>query len=351
MSFNSNNYNTIITLENYEEYFLLLVDNELTKEENLAVGAFIAAHPHLQAEMDLLLSLRLPADEGGFLNKEMLLAESMRVNLIDESLLLYIDNELNKEDSKWLEDKISKDVKLRVQHQQLLKTKLDAATHILYPFKKELYRYEDRRRMPLYWLRIAAVAIMATGIGGLVYTTQQSSLTTVAIAEPAPDKEIRPGAMVTKMPDETKKPKKDIRLFGKYDANNATRSLAKQKLPKPFAKKNIEVAHKKNNNITPVPSEEAPFENSLTSTPQQPLPKQTLNNPTVTNESVASYNDEKASSTPAVIRDAIAKTGNEKKSSLKGLLRKATRFIERRTSISATNENDELLIGAVALKL
>jgi hypothetical protein len=50
---------------------------------------------------------------------------------------------------------------------------------------------------------------------------------------------------------------------------------------------------------------------------------------------------------------AVATTGNEKdkKGSVRGFLRKATRFIERRTGINPTNEDDELLIGAIAIKL
>jgi hypothetical protein len=60
--------------------------------------------------------------------------------------------------------------------------------------------------------------------------------------------------------------------------------------------------------------------------------------------------DETTLAVTAEQRDVV-KTDNEKKSSLKGFLRKATRFIERRTNISTTNENNELVIGVVALKL
>jgi vesicle coat complex subunit len=39
------------------------------------------------------------------------------------------------------------------------------------------------------------------------------------------------------------------------------------------------------------------------------------------------------------------------KGSVRGLLRKATRLIEKRTGIDPTNDDGELLIGAVALRL
>ena len=80
------------------------------------------------------------------------------------------------------------------------------------------------------------------------------------------------------------------------------------------------------------------------------LPQQTINKNDVTLPSVTSLNDQTTKAITAVQTDVV-KTDNEKKSTLKGFLRKATRFIERRTNISTTNENDELLIGAVSLKL
>ena len=56
MSFNSRH----ITPENYEEYLLLYVDNELTAAEKEMVDAFLIVHPELQIELDMLMSTRLP---------------------------------------------------------------------------------------------------------------------------------------------------------------------------------------------------------------------------------------------------------------------------------------------------
>jgi hypothetical protein len=78
--------------------------------------------------------------------------------------------------------------------------------------------------------------------------------------------------------------------------------------------------------------------------------QQTINNKTVTPPLVGTLDNQTTSLVTAVQRDVV-KIDNEKKSSLKGFLRKATRFIERRTNITTTNENNELLIGAVSLKL
>jgi hypothetical protein len=54
---------------------------------------------------------------------------------------------------------------------------------------------------------------------------------------------------------------------------------------------------------------------------------------------------------PAAMVPDGGEVASNKKGSIRGLLRKATRLVERTTGISATNEDDELLIGAVAVKL
>ena len=94
MSSNTNNTNNpIITRTNYEEYFILYMDGELTAEETVAVENFLAANPDLQEEMDILLSTKLPGEDFS-INKESLLSHSMKLNAVDEALLLYVDDEL-----------------------------------------------------------------------------------------------------------------------------------------------------------------------------------------------------------------------------------------------------------------
>ena len=52
MSFN--NYHINIDRNNYEEYFLMYVDNELTPVQRLAVEEFISNHPDLKEELEIL---------------------------------------------------------------------------------------------------------------------------------------------------------------------------------------------------------------------------------------------------------------------------------------------------------
>src|SRR6476469_4421429 len=159
----SNHHSRMITHDNYEELFLLYVDDELTAEQKKAVDDFVQLHPDLKAELDLFCSTRLPAEDFTFEGKVELLADSMKVNTVDESLLLYVDNELPQTERRTVEAQLKNDTAFALQHQLLLQTKLDKTEHIPYPNKKELYRRTERRIAPV-WLRIAAaVAVLVSG--------------------------------------------------------------------------------------------------------------------------------------------------------------------------------------------
>jgi hypothetical protein len=358
MSFNNNDNNKAlpITRANYEEYFLLYMDDELTAEEKNSVEAFLASHPDLQAEMDILLSTKLSSENIGLEDKSFLLADQMKLTTIDESLLLYIDNELGKEEKENVEKKIDADKEFALQHQALLQTKLDPTEEVIYPYKKELYRHTEKRIAP-YWLRIAAAIIIMFGIGAVWMLTNKpqpdTNVATVPVENPHAEKikeqpfaepEITDVA-VAKQEQQDKEKTEAVPVLAKSNEKNISeRSVAKQKAKQA----NEYVPQVKNNNL-PVRVVDEPAEPVIAVTEPKVSPKQSINTPDVTTALADTYNKQQTSPTTAVVTEDVAKV--DKKSSLKGFLRKATRFIERRTNISATNENDELLIGAVALKL
>lgn len=62
-----------INTANYEPYFLLYVDDELTEEQKALVEGFIAKHPDKKAALDLLLRVKVqPDEEIIFKNKSVL---------------------------------------------------------------------------------------------------------------------------------------------------------------------------------------------------------------------------------------------------------------------------------------
>jgi hypothetical protein len=89
---------------------------------------------------------------------------------------------------------------------------------------------------------------------------------------------------------------------------------------------------------------------NATTLPDQPSAalNKLLANSDVTTATPVAYNQQEDPDGTAVT-DGDYK--GSKKSSAKGFLRKVSRFIERRTGIGTVNSDNEILVGAVALKL
>ena len=359
----SNNPHITITRSNYEDFFLLYVDWELTPEECDAVEAFAAAHPDLQEELDILLSTRLHSEPIVFLDKSALMADSMKMNNIDESLLLYIDGELKGEAKAGMEWELEHNKDMQAQYQLLLKTKLDPTETIVYPHKEELYRRAERSVRPMFWLRAAAVVILV-GWGAFWYvdnygtgqpgndiamgTTPSAPRTTPATAPAATTPQVAPSQQEQLPSSETTTPQvytpaeEQAVAATTVDANPVARTATRADYRGTVTEPAI---------IAAAPSTEA------TLTSDRPrvetiaaAPQQIINDPAVTETSAGPYISI-GNGTTDVLPQATAAADNDKKGSMRGFLRKTTRFIERRTGIDPTNEGDELMIGALTISL
>ena len=67
-----------ISVANYENYFLLVVDNELNEKEKNDVEKFVLQHPALQQEFTLLQKTKLTAEPIPYKNKEALYRKERR---------------------------------------------------------------------------------------------------------------------------------------------------------------------------------------------------------------------------------------------------------------------------------
>ncbi len=148
-----------INRNNYEEYFLLYIDNELSATEKAEVEMFLQTNPDLQMEMDLLKSTVFPSDDIVFPGKQELIKEEIPSGL-QEQLLMHIDNELDTSSTKMLEQKIASYKLLQQELATLQKTKLDASEKIIFTDKASLYRKEPARVVGFYFRRFAAAAVL-----------------------------------------------------------------------------------------------------------------------------------------------------------------------------------------------
>ena len=349
----------MIHLGNYEEFFVLYMDNELSNDEMRQVDAFLIEHPDLQAEFEILAGTKLPA-ETFVINKEDLLADSMKLNTIDEELLLYIDDELSADKKKIVELELSSNSNYQLQHQLLLNAKLDAGETIIYPDKRELYHRTERRIVGMKVWMSAAAAVMVVAFMGLLYYNGTSidnpqDPSTIAIQKNnAPKKssvtqplnntrdEMPPlniaekdnGSLMAKNPE----PKKNSGL-----KETERTEIINEPLQNVVASNETVVVHREQQKqINPIDIMQPGLtmghldisgDNSV------------LNNLPVTSSDTETYNN-----TNATTENNVIAGNNETKGSVKGFLRKATRLIEKRTGIDATSDG-ELLIGVVAVKL
>jgi len=148
-----------INRHNYEEFFLLYVDNELSAAERKAVDVFVLENPDLQGELLSLQQAVVKADDIVLEKKDWLFMDEA-IPALQENLLLYADDELPASDRKTIEALLATDKAAREEWNILRQTKLEADTAIVFTNKQSLYRTEGGRVVGFNWRRIAAAAIL-----------------------------------------------------------------------------------------------------------------------------------------------------------------------------------------------
>ena len=360
MAFHTNDNEPIITLSNYEEYFLMYVDNELTAAERGLVEAFVQFHPELQSELDLLMGTKLDPEMVQFMDKENLFAQNIQTQATDENLLLYVDGELTGKAEKEVTEKLQKDKAYQQEFQWLLRTKSNPAEVVPHPNKEELYRRTVRRIGLPFALRIAAAVLLLASMGVLYLQQNDTTPASVAAIPKNPIEQKQPGSVdnATAQVTPVNKPGNE-RREEKEATQPEPAPLIAAAQPERTAKKKQTTATLKN----PISTKAVQDQEENAALAYEPAPlarKHVADMPTIELskkeiEPAVTYNAPQ----PYVISDATAKADfaaekedeGRNKGNLKSLLRKATRMVERRTGINATNEDEELLIGVVALKL
>jgi hypothetical protein len=165
----------MVNRDNYEEYFLLYTDNELSDAERIAVEEFIKENADLRGELIMMQQLKLKPEQNIFFgDKNILFRESgenatIAHNNYEEYFLLYADNELNADDKKKVEEFVSSNAALRQEFELLLITQVGPDNNIVFPNKEILYRKSERRIMFLPWMRVAVAAAILLLVGLFVF--------------------------------------------------------------------------------------------------------------------------------------------------------------------------------------
>jgi len=162
----------MINRHNYEEFFLMYVDDELSAQQRAEVELFAQQNRDLAPELEMLLQTKLGTDEEVmFADKDALLKNdsSLGTDNYEEYFLLYIDNELNDAQKESVEKFVLQHPPLQDAFTLLKQTVLEPEP-VIFEDKASLYRKEKRRVVPIF-LRYAAAAALV-GIAALIWWTQ-----------------------------------------------------------------------------------------------------------------------------------------------------------------------------------
>ncbi len=194
-----------INRNNYEVFFLLYIDRELSREEMQEVEKFLLDNPDLQLEMDMLTTTILQEETAStvFPDKTTLYrtedTESPVTILNYETFFVqYGDDELSNEEKAATEKFVYEHPEFQAEFELIQQARLTPETSLVYPGKEKLFRGEAAKIRPIFpvWTRYAAAAMVLLTLG-LFWINRQSNDTTgtdqqVAAATPATVDSIQP---------------------------------------------------------------------------------------------------------------------------------------------------------------
>ena len=373
-----------ITRHNYEEYFILYLDNELCSEDRRQVELFVKENPDLQEELNLLMLTQLTPDSSYvFTGKEQLLKTpciSIDTSNYEEWLLSYADNELSAEQKIVVEKFIANHPAAKADLEFLQKTKLQPDPAIVFLNKEILYRKEEKIRIiGVRWRRVAAAAalLLAVSATTLILLNNKKENGEIVSDKVEEKKTIQENPVVEQSNNETVVINPQVADNDRIDKKTTeiNNPIAKKEkrveqekstpylLPEKIKQDKLVMAdnkEKKNMNDLPQPTNNPYVNKSVEDNPiamiDRPV-KESLTNSIETNSTSAVTpnssrpldNIRTASLTESV--DPVDGEQPGKKNKLRGFFRKVTRTFEKTTNIKATDDEDRLLLGGLAIKL
>jgi hypothetical protein len=173
----------LINRNNYENFFLLYVDGELSVADRKVVEDFAAVNEDLQKELDILKETVLTAEDVLFESKGGLFRPVPIDALLQEKILFKIDNELAENEEASLNELIKRDENVGAEFALLQRTVLDADDTIVFADKQSLYRREKERPVvPIFWRWAAAAVLIGFGSFFGINLLQNKGSNEVAVA-------------------------------------------------------------------------------------------------------------------------------------------------------------------------
>jgi len=157
-----------INQHNYEHYFLMYIDNELSADEKAAVNDFIMQYPNYANKLETLQQLKISPDTLIYENKFSLYKLSEQ----DQQCITYLENEMTNEEKASFENKLFANTSLQSHVKQWQGACLTTPTNIeIAPnFKNSLFK-KSAQIKPLWatvpFKRLASVAAILVVVIGV----------------------------------------------------------------------------------------------------------------------------------------------------------------------------------------
>ena len=375
-----------IDRHNYEEFFILYLDNELDNKDRHEVEAFVAHHPDLKEELEQLLQTKVSPDDSivfdgkqGLVRTEEL--QTIQPDNYEEWLLLYIDNELTPAHRRTVEAFIAASPAAKSQLETFRNTVSQPEEKIVFAHKESLYRQEEQPRViVITWRRIAIAAslLLLFSVAGYFLLRDKQPEAGFANSD-KPSKKITPiietpkdklpanntsetaaknNVAIDPVKEEQLAVTKEVKTPDLNEAANNPKKEVKDNRPIEETQQLATVEEKKDNNL-PRPNFNPNVNNTgndpTTEIAQltRPVKEETLTKTPGINsiEGVTDFQPAAFNPKGTAIEDEPVIADSGKKNKLRGFFRKITRTFEKTTNIKATDDQDRLLVGGLAIRL
>ena len=240
-----------IDRDNYEEYFLLYADNELTDSEKAEVLMFVKHNKDLEEEFRMIHHTISKPDMNLELTDKSFLFRNSQTSFINENnyeevFVLYHDNELTQNEKRETEEFVSLHKELKNEFELIGLARLTPESSVVFLNKKLLYKKEKSGRVVpmMFWRMLAAAAFIGFGLWFTSLYFKKPAKSNIITAHSGPAKSSSPKIEKTILPE--KKTTETVAQSSELTAKNpeAVKNDKKEKRQK--------VLYQKTNNSTGV---------------------------------------------------------------------------------------------------
>ena len=175
-----------INRNNYEEYFMLYADKELSATDRREVEEFVQQNPDLALELTMFTQSVLKADDSllmpgkEFLYRDITETEDIDITNYETYFISYADGELSNAEQAMVEKYVYAHPELQAEFELFQQAKLSPDHSVVFENKSSLYRSEkDEKAAPIFIsftiLRWAAAALVVIAAGFWWYNASKQT--------------------------------------------------------------------------------------------------------------------------------------------------------------------------------